>query len=95
MKIDTILFSVFIMSLLCWCVSTNYKESNRYTETMLCVEDNGKCILETSNGNMFVMDSINDVHVGDYVNVIMDSNGTDDDITDDEIVDVRSSGFTK
>ena len=95
MKTSTIMSIVFIGSLLSWCVSTNYKESNRYTETMLCIKNDNVCALETSNGHVYEMDAISDIHVGDYVNVVMDSNNTSDDITDDEIIDAHSSGFSK
>lgn len=54
-------------------------------------EDTVYC--EDFNGHVWMFTECDDWNCGDIVSMIMDTNGTDDDITDDEIVSVKYSGY--
>ncbi len=49
--------------------------------------------VETATGILYAFCGCEDYAEGDLVSMIMYSNGTDDDVTDDVILSVRYSGF--
>lgn len=49
--------------------------------------------VEDFNGNLWEFIGVEDWNCGDICSMIMDTKGTDDDITDDEIVSVKYSGY--
>ncbi len=49
--------------------------------------------METATGHIFEMSGPEDYEIGDLVSLVMDDNGTPDDITDDSIISARYSGF--
>lgn len=49
-------------------------------------------VLETSTGYMYEWEGVEDYMVGDIVSAIMNDNGTAD-ITDDDIICIKYSGF--
>ena len=51
--------------------------------------------METATGYVYEMTGAEDYETGDLVALIMDDNGTPNDITDDIIITARYSGFTK
>lgn len=51
--------------------------------------------IETATGYTYGFWGIEDYQIGDVVAVTMNDNTTENDITDDKIVEVRFSGFTE
>ena len=51
--------------------------------------------VETSTGYTYGFWGVEDYEVGDVVAVTMNDNRTENDITDDKIVEVRFSGYTR
>lgn len=73
---------------------TNIVEAE-YPQTIKVVkadEETGILTLQTSTGYTYQWNGLEDFYEGDYAAVLMDTNGTQY-ITDDEILDIRYSGF--
>ena len=74
------------------------KQSAEYPQTMVVTNINDfidYVEIETSTGYTYGFWGIEDYQIGDVVAVTMNDNRTENDITDDKIVSVRFSGYTK
>lgn len=72
--------------------------SKEYPQTMVVTyinEYTDYVQVETATGYTYGFWGIEDYEVGDIVSVTMNDNATENDITDDKIVEVRFSGFTE
>ena len=72
--------------------------SVEYPQTMLVAHVNeyiDSVTIETATGYQYSFWGIEDYEVGDIVAVTMNDNTTENDITDDKIVEVRFSGYTR
>lgn len=81
-------------------LNTNAKpiRSKEYPQTMVVTyinEYTDYVQIETATGYTYGFWGIEDYEVDDVVAVTMNDNATENDITDDKIVEVRFSGFTE
>lgn len=77
---------------------TETKHSKEYPQTMVVTHVNeyiDSVTIETATGYQYSFWGIEDYQIGDVVAVTMNDNATENDITDDKIVEVRFSGFTE
>ena len=65
-----------------------------YPATMEITNISGDVVtMETATGHIYEMTGAEDYMTGDLVSLIMDDNGTPDDVTDDSIVTARYAGY--
>lgn len=65
-----------------------------YPATMEITNISGDVVtMETATGHIYEMTGAEDYLPGDLVALIMDDNGTPDDITDDAIISARYAGY--
>lgn len=77
---------------------TETKHSKEYPQTMVVTHVNeyiDSVTIETATGYQYSFWGIEDYQIGDVVAVTMNDNATENDITDDKIVEVRFSGYTR
>ena len=77
---------------------TETKHSKEYPQTMVVTSVNETLdfvVIETATGFSYIFNGVEDYEVGDVVAVTMNDNTTENDITDDKIVEVRFSGYTR
>lgn len=79
-------------------LKTDTIHSEEYPQTMVVVHINeyiDSVTIETATGYQYSFWGIEDYQIGDVVSVTMNDNATENDITDDKIVEVRFSGYTR
>lgn len=93
-----IVIGIVLMCAVPLLFKTETKHSKEYPQTMLVTHINeyiDSVTIETATGFQYSFWGIEDYEVGDVVAVIMNDNLTENDITDDKIVEVRFSGYTR
>lgn len=93
-----IVIGIVLMCAVPLLFKTETKHSKEYPQTMLVAHINeyiDSVTIETATGFQYSFWGIEDYEVGDVVAVTMNDNATENDITDDKIVEVRFSGYTR
>lgn len=87
---------VILFFILLGSQNQNQNQNQIYSNTMVIIEvENENVSLMDFNGFIyeFIDEDQKDWEKGDICSLIMDNNGTTDDITDDIIISVKYSGF--
>lgn len=93
-----IVIGIVLMCAVPLLFKTETKHTKEYPQTMVVTSVNETLdfvVIETSTGFSYIFNGVEDYEVGDVVAVTMNDNLTENDITDDKIVEVRFSGYTR
>ena len=85
------IFCTFSMISSCYYVPTTYPHT---AQVVYLNHHTNSVTVKTATGLIYTFGGIEDYMVGDYISLIMDTNGTPDNVVDDVVVQARYSGYT-